>query len=118
VIETLAYVARTPDCTYATQSGPMLVIEGELHPRFLPDGTSINIRNGVGTSEDGSRVVFAISNTPVTFHEFGSFFRDFLNLDQALYFDGRVSRLYAPGLEREDAGFELGPMVGVVVSTN
>ncbi len=113
-IETLAYEKEAPDCRYATQSGPMLVIDGKLHPRFLPDSTSRNIRNGVGTTENGDRAVFAISNEPVTFHEFGRFFRDALTLPQALYFDGNVSRLHAPGLKRSDPGFAMGPIVGVM----
>ena len=33
----------------ATQSGPMLVIDGKLHPRFEENGASRYIRNGVGT---------------------------------------------------------------------
>lgn len=113
-IETLRYEEEAPDCRYATQSGPMLVIDGELHPRFLPDSTSRNIRNGVGTTQDGDRAVFVIANQPVTFHEFGSLFRDRLELPQALYFDGNVSRLHAPGLGRSDFGFAMGPIVGVL----
>ena len=116
VIETQAYLARTPDCTYATQSGPMLVIDGALHPRFLPDSTSRYLRNGVGTTADGTRAVFAISRNTVTFHEFGRLFRDHLNLPNALYFDGNISRLYAPDLGRNDPGFAMGPIVGVVVA--
>ncbi len=114
VIETLAYVAEAPTCRDATQSGPMLVIDGALHPRFLEDSTSRFIRNGVGTTADGSRAVFVISNDSVSFHEFGSFFRDHLGLPNALYFDGKVSRLYASDLGRSDFGFQLGPMVGVI----
>ncbi len=114
VIETLAYQEQTPQCRYATQSGPMLVIDGALHPRFLPDSTSRYVRNGVGTSLDGRRVVFAISRNTVTFHEFARLFRDELNLPNALYFDGNISRLYAPQIGRNDPGFSLGPIVGVV----
>lgn len=113
VYETLDYVAREPVCRDATQSGPMLVIDGALHPRFLPHSTSRFIRNGVGTSADGATTVFVISNNSVTFHEFGSFFRDYLALPNALYFDGKVSRLYARDQGRSDFGFQLGPMVAV-----
>ena len=115
VIETLAFVAASPDCTFASQSGPMLVIDGALHPRFLVDSTSRYVRNGVGTSADGKRVVFAISRNAVTFHQFGRLFRDALGLPNALYFDGNISRLYAPAIGRNDAGFAMGPVVGVVV---
>jgi uncharacterized protein YigE (DUF2233 family) len=114
VIETLRYIEQSPACTHATQSGPMLVIDGALHPRFLPDSTSRYVRNGVGTSADGTRAVFVISNNPVTFHAFGSLFRDALELPNALYFDGNISRLYAPDLGRDDFGFALGPIVGTV----
>lgn len=114
VFETLTFLQQNPTCRDATQSGPMLVIDGALHPRFLEDGTSQFIRNGVGTSSDGQRVVFAISDEPVNFHSFGLLFRDHLDLPNALYFDGKVSRLYAPELGRSDFGFNLGPIVGVV----
>ncbi len=114
VYETLDYVEKSPQCRDATQSGPMLVIDGALHPRFLPDSTSHFIRNGVGTTADGKTAIFAISNDPVSFHSFGSFFRDYLELPNALYFDGKVSRLHAPALGRSDIGFKLGPIVGVI----
>lgn len=114
VIETLAFAAKPQQCRDATQSGPMLVIEGALHPRFLPRSTSRFVRNGVGSSADGKRVVFAISNQAVTFHEFARLFRDGLGLPNALYFDGNVSRLHAPDLNRSDAGFAMGPIVGVL----
>lgn len=114
VYETLRFVREAPVCRDATQSGPMLVIDAALHPRFLPDGTSKYIRNGVGTSADGSTAMFVISNDVVNFYEFGVFFRDVLRMPNALYFDGRVSRLHAPSLGRSDPGFRLGPIVGVV----
>lgn len=114
VYETLRFVDEAPVCRDATQSGPMLVIDGALHSRFLPDGTSKYIRNGVGTSADGTTAQFVISNDVVNFHDFGVFFRDVLGAPNALYFDGKVSRLHAPALGRSDPGFRLGPIVGVV----
>jgi len=114
VYETLDYLDQSPECTFATQSGPMLVIDGALHPRFIQGSDSLNIRNGVGTSADGSVAVFAISNDAVNFHDFGTLYRDRLNLPDALFFDGRISRLYAPDLNRSDFGWQLGPIVGVL----
>ncbi len=114
VFETLDFVDQSPDCAFATQSGPMLVIDGELHPRFLPDSTSRYVRNGVGTSSDGTRAVFAISDDYVTFHEFGSLFRDVLETPNALFLDGNISRMYERASNRSDVGFSLGPIVGVV----
>jgi len=114
VIESRSFVQTRPDCRHASQSGPMLVIDGALHPRFLADSSSAYLRNGVGVSADGARAVFAISNRPVTFHQFGRLFRDHLGLPQALYFDGNVSRLHAPALGRSDWGRRMGPVVGLV----
>ncbi|MES2913956.1 MAG: phosphodiester glycosidase family protein [Pseudomonadota bacterium] len=115
VIESRTYADTKPDCRFATQSGPMLVIGGKLHPMILPGSDSLYVRNGVGVSEDGTRAVFAISNDEVNFDAFARLFRDELGLPDALYFDGNVSRLYAPALGRHDGGFPMGPIVGIVV---
>ncbi len=117
VYETKRFDRKAPACQFATQSGPMLVIDGQLHPRFLINSDSLYIRNGVGTSKDGKTVWFAISEAPVNFYSFGTLFRDYLKVPQALYFDGNISRLYAPGIGRHDAGFPMGPIVGAVVPT-
>ena len=115
VVESRTYKKDRPDCRYATQSGPMLVIGGKLHPKLLPGSDSTYVRNGVGVSADGQQAVFVISNDAVNFHAFARFFRDGLGLPNALYFDGNISRLYAPKLGRHDGGFPMGPIVGTVV---
>jgi uncharacterized protein YigE (DUF2233 family) len=112
VLETGTYLKRRPRADFATQSGPMLVIDGELHPRFLKDATSRKIRNGVGVCGAGE-VVFAISEERVTFHDFATLFRDRLACRNALYLDGTISSLYAPDLGRSDGLFPMGPIVGV-----
>ena len=113
VVESRRFAEERPACDYATQSGPMLVIGGELHPRFLPDSTSRNVRNGVGVRADGTAVL-AISNEPVTFDTFGRFFRDAMDTPDALYLDGSVSRLHAPAIGRSDFGLPVGPILGTV----
>ena len=113
VIETAKFVASGLHPKYATQSGPMLVIGGRIHPKIRPTGTSEKVRNGVGVCEDG-RVRFVISDAPVTFYRFASVFRDRLRCPDALYFDGSVSSLYAPALDRNDAWRPIGPIVGAV----
>ena len=114
VVESRAFKADPPDCDDATQSGPMLVIEGDLHPAFKPGSDSLNIRNGVGVSSDGKTAWFVLSEQRVNFDLFARFFRDGLGARDALYFDGSISRLYAPEIGRRGGGFPIGPIVGVV----
>ena len=111
VLETKAFQRKNISPKFATQSGPMLVIDGKLHPRFLKHSTSRYRRNGVGVA--GSRIVFALADTPVTFHQFGRAFRDVLKTPNALYLDGNISRLYAADLNRNDFGRTMGPIVAV-----
>ena len=94
----------------STQSGPMLVIAGKLHPRFEPDGRSRLIRNGVGVTRD-RRALFVISEDAVSFGKFARFFRDALKTPNALYFDGSVSSLWDPANGRQDASAPLGPII-------
>ena len=113
VTETSRYLAGPPAARYATQSGPMLVIDGRIHPKIRPDGTSAKIRNGVGVDDHGG-VVFAIADEPVTFDAFARLFRDGLGARNALFLDGSLSSLYAPELKRDDELAPIGPIVAVV----
>jgi uncharacterized protein YigE (DUF2233 family) len=113
VAETSRFLADRPTARYATQSGPMLVLDGRIHPKIKPNGTSAKIRNGVGAC-DGGAVMFAIADEPVTFDAFARLFRDGLGCPNALFLDGSVSSLYAPELNRDDELGPIGPIVGVV----
>lgn len=112
VRSTRDFLRARPSVDYATQSGPMLVIDGHLHPKFLADSTSRKTRDGVGVRKDGV-AVFAISNGTVTFHAFARLFRDALGCDNALFLDGSISSLLAPAIGRNDDYWNLGPMIGV-----
>ena len=101
---------HSSDILFASQSGPMLVIDGKLHPRFEPDGQSRHFRNGVGIGADGA-ALFAISEEPVSFGKFARFYRDALKTEDALYFDGSVSSLWDPANGRRDMHAPLGPIV-------
>ncbi|MCJ2136332.1 phosphodiester glycosidase family protein [Methylobacterium sp. J-026] len=114
VLDTAHYLRAKIRPDYATQSGPMLVIDGQIHPKISVDGPSQKIRNGVGMAEDGHVAIFAISERPVTFGAFARLFRDDLGCRNALFLDGSVSSLYAPNLGRTDISRPLGPLVGAV----
>lgn len=113
VVETAAFPAIASQVRLATQSGPLLVNRGRLHPKFNRTSESKLIRNGVGVTSTGE-IVFVISEAPVNLWSFATLFRTVLDCPDALYLDGNVSSLYAPELGRNDARAPLGPMIGVV----
>ena len=78
---------------FATQSGPMLVINNNIHPKFGKYSMNMNIRNGVGVNTKG-QIVFAITEKPINFYDFALFFRDYLKCPNALYLDGAISEMY------------------------
>jgi uncharacterized protein YigE (DUF2233 family) len=112
ILETGAFLRRAPAAEIATQSGPMLVIDGALHPLFSDDGPSRKIRNGVGIRDDHT-VVFAISRDDVSFGSFARLFRDALGCRNALYLDGSISSLSAPDGLSVGWGIRLGPILAV-----
>lgn len=117
VMESRQFDNAKPECTFATQSGPMLVINNALHPRFLPQSDSRYVRNGVGVSADGSEAILAISQKPVTFYEFGNLFLEKLETPNALYLDGAISQFYVKDGRRQGWPFALGPILAVTIAT-
>jgi uncharacterized protein YigE (DUF2233 family) len=110
------YFKDKPKPEFATQSGPMLVIDGKLHPGFRAASTELTIRSGVGVVGD-TTVVFALSEDAVNFDEFARLFRDRLGAKNALFLDGGTAPgIYAPELGRNDppghGGY--GPIIAVV----
>ncbi len=98
---------------FGTQSGPMLVVNGALHPKIAENGESINIRNAVGIDAQG-RAHFVISEVPVSFGRLARYMRDELHCTDALYLDGTVSSLWYPAGGRLDSGYPLGPLIAVM----
>ena len=109
VVTSAAY-KPAPDIAFATQSGPMLVIDGALHPKFNADGPSRYVRNAVGIGPDG-KPLFVITTDVVSFGKLARFFRDQLAAENALYLDGSVSSLWDPANGRMDDFVELGPLI-------
>ncbi len=116
VTPTKEFRREIPSPRWATQSGPMLVLDGKLHPKFDANGPSQLVRNGVGV-RDPNTAYFVISEEGISFGRFARFFRDALGCKDALYLDGSVSSLWDPGAGRQDAFSELGPMIVVFSRT-
>ena len=96
---------------YATQSGPMMVLDGQIHPAFRPGSANVQVRNGVGILPDG-RVLLAMSRTKISFYDFAQYFRR-AGCRQALYLDGFVSRTYAPAAGWTQLDGDFGVIIGV-----
>jgi len=112
ITESAAFAAARSPVAFATQSGPMLVINGQLHERFEENGSSRFIRNGVGV-RDAHTVVLAISRRPVSFGSFGRLFRDALGCADALYFDGAISALSNGSQPVVGGAYPVGPILAV-----
>ncbi len=112
VIESKAFDSIAPKVQYATQSGPMLVIDGAFHPALREGSKNKHIRNGVGVDDKG-QVVFAISNQRCNFFDFARIFRDSLHCNNALYLDGAISKMFNEQSGRKEDG-QFGVIVGVI----
>lgn len=112
VDETEAFAAAAPAARWATQSGPLLVAHGALHPAIAANGTSLTVRDAVGVK--GRAALFAISDGPVSFGRLARFLRDGMGCADALYLDGHVASLWAPALKRQDNRTGLGTFVVVL----
>jgi uncharacterized protein YigE (DUF2233 family) len=99
-VDKTAVVCQTTDFVnkgqieFATQSGPMLLIDGAVHPAFKKGSANLNIRNGVGLLPD-HKLLFAMSKEPINFYDFADYFKQ-AGCQNALYLAGFVSRTYLP----------------------
>lgn len=109
IIPTKSYTSKS-DISYATQSGPMLLIDGEIHPKLTRGSSNLHIRNGVGILPDG-RILFAISKEHINFHDFANYFLEH-GCKNALYLDGFVSRCYLPAIGRKQLDGDFGVIIG------
>ncbi|WP_460220211.1 phosphodiester glycosidase family protein [Psychroserpens sp. MEBiC05023] len=104
----------SPNILYATQSGPMLVIENTIHPKFVKGSKNLHIRNGVGVLPNGS-IVFAMSKDRVNLYDFADFFKG-IGCKNALYLDGFVSRTYLPKKKWEQVDGNFGVIIAEIES--
>ncbi len=96
---------------YATQSGPMLVIDEKIHPSFKEGSSNVNIRNGVGILPNG-HPLFVMSKQEINLYDFAGYFSR-LGCKNALYLDGSISRTYLPEKNWIQLDGEFGVLIGV-----
>ena len=113
IVTTESYIKQAHHVKIATQSGPMLIVNGVFNTNFQLGSTNLNIRNGVGINTK-HHVVLVISTEPVNFYEFAQLFKTELGCDNALYLDGVISQSYVPDLQSEPLpGAQLGTFLTV-----
>ncbi|WP_074408540.1 phosphodiester glycosidase family protein [Aquimarina megaterium] len=110
VICTTKMFVRNEHIKYATQSGPMLLIDGKIHSKFREGSSNVHIRNGVGILPNGN-LLFAISNEKTNFYDFASYFKQ-NGCKNALYLDGFVSRVYLPSKNWNQLDGNFGVIIG------
>jgi uncharacterized protein YigE (DUF2233 family) len=116
-LENQAVICKTADFVanknikYATQSGPMLVIDGKINTSFKKGSANLNIRNGVGILANG-KLIFAMSNFKINFYDFADYFIK-QGCKNALYLDGFVSQTYLPEKNWVQTGGDFGVIIGV-----
>jgi uncharacterized protein YigE (DUF2233 family) len=96
---------------YATQSGPLLLINGKYHRKLNKGSTSVHFRNGVGILPNGN-LIFAMSKQKVNFYDFATFFKE-QGCKNALYLDGFVSKTYLPEKGYGQLNSSFGVMIAV-----
>ena len=112
-----SYICKTQDfkyvknVKYATQSGPMLLVDGEINSLFTEGSKNLNIRNGVGILPN-NKIIFAMSKTEINFYDFAKFFKE-KGCKIALYLDGFVSRTYLPEQKWTQTDGDFGVILGV-----
>jgi len=103
-------IFKNKDIKYATQSGPLLVIDGKIHQKFRNGSKNLNIRNGVGILPN-NQLVFAMSKNKINFYDFANYFKS-LGCKNALYLDGFVSKTYLPEKNWNSVDGNFGVIIG------
>ena len=98
IVESHRYATLGENPILATQSGPLLLEGGKIHPVFVRGSTNTHFRNGVGVTTDGT-IVFACSvrdpeKGRTSLYHFAECFRDKLDCPNALYLDGAISDIF------------------------
>lgn len=105
---------RLPSIRYATQSGPILLRNGQINSAFTPGSDNRVVRNAVCVIT-AREIALVKSRTPINFHDFARQLRDKLGCRDALYLDGSVSQLYP--FDKGNSGPNFAAMIGATVPT-
>jgi len=115
VLESKEYAQAGVKPWLALQSGPLLLRNGKVHPKFGRNSPNRRHRNGVGVNKDG-QAVFVCTETGqrkyVTLYEFAEFFRQ-LGCEDALFLDGDLSTMLVDPKGTIHDGNEFGAILAI-----
>lgn len=117
ILDTKSYVKNfglkaNSKIKYATQSGPLLVTNNSIHPKFIRGSQNYKIRSGVGIINK-NKIIFVLTRDEVNFYDFATFFHKIFQCEDALFLDGTISKMYLPGINANEKGGEFGPLISV-----
>jgi uncharacterized protein YigE (DUF2233 family) len=118
VLSTKAFREKYPDLKdkrpdFATQSGPMLVINDSINSNFTNGSQNMNIRSGVGILPNGNPVFIICQG--INFYDFAALFKDKFGCRSALFLDGAISEMFVgPQEEQKLAEYSFGPMIAAL----
>lgn len=98
VVEAVEFAKSGFKPRIATQSGPLMLRNGVIHPAFNATSLNKRLRNAVGVRAKDGQIIFAMSDREdavkgrVTFHQFTQFFIH-LGCKDVLYLDGDISTM-------------------------
>lgn len=98
----------------ATQSGPLLLINGKINRRFIANSKSPYTRNGICTTRSGTVFFIATEgSTQSNLYQFAQAAKK-MGCYQALYLDGSISKIYQRGV---NSTFHFRHFVGILAVT-
>lgn len=116
ILVTESYLKVRPPTQQAVQAGPMLLIDGKVHPAFRQNSTNKSIRSGVGLLPNG-KLIFAISEAEVNFYSFAQLFKDVFGCENALMLGGGEFNAYIPELQKDNTNDFIEGGVILTIST-
>ena len=103
-----------PNIRYATQSGPILLRNGQINSLFTQGSENRVVRNAACVIT-ANEIALVKSRTAINFYDFARELRDKLGCRDALYLDGSISQLYP--YDNGNLGPGLAAMIGATAPT-
>jgi hypothetical protein len=98
IVET-SFLQNYDGIDFALQSGPLLVINNAVNPKFKPSSNNQFARSAVGIRNSGNRkeLIFVTSLEPVSFYDIATFMKYHENCERAIHLESINAFMTYPG---------------------